>query len=231
LMVAIGGYNSCRPGPYKQDMYKPFQEIRKKLAEKKNIKTRFIIGCHGKASGKIHYFTHSNPKELKTGEDVDLLADIEKEAKKTSKKSVYLFGHSHGGWSVMKVAQVLNKKYKIKGLATIDPISKVQCKPSVMAVWWYRLVTNKKTDPACKRAPADFTDKEIKKIKKRSKWWRNYFQQDTNYLHSGPIDQIDFNMLIAFKDYLRNPGIAHSLIDNDIRVWRNISERVMKDFK
>ena len=71
-------------------------------------------------------------------------------------KSVYLIGHSYGGWSVMKLALMLLGDYKVEGLVTIDPISPLFCTPS--------RILSLLPDPGCQEAPTDVSPADRERL-------------------------------------------------------------------
>ncbi len=113
---------------------------------------------------------------------------------------VHIVGHSYGGWTAMKFLNQTVKKFpsgaeqpfKIKTFVTLDPISKVECKPKLIFDHLNGLVMESKSLPAditpagCRRAPVDFNS-DLKAMACRVAVWKNYYQTASGILASSSI--------------------------------------------
>jgi len=231
VLVLLGGFNSCNPGPYGQHMVTKFNTLRQQLRDEKQVALKYLISCLGKFGLDTHYYTSDAPLEMKSGKIEQLTTDLAALANSTTSKSVQIISHSHGAWYAMRLAYRLPPEIKIRGLATIDPVSQDECKPTTMALGFIKKHFQEgEREPGCSRAPSDVKPEERAAVFKRSGWWRNYFETETFYLHSSAIPETDFNMLVAYREKIDDPLHAHRLISLDDRVWDNLKERILEDF-
>jgi hypothetical protein len=230
VIVASGGWNSCQPGPYGQVMSEHIFQLRKRLFETKKIKSRLVMTCFPKYSKRIYYFTTSAPNDLRYGLTHDIVNVTSLEAERTTSKSAMVIGYSYGGWLAMSLADQLPASYKIRALVSVDPISMELCRPTDIATWYYKHFKTAAFANACQTAPQDFSAVARKNILKKVGWWLNFFQLDSDHLHSAVIPEIQDNVLISFKGSVvgSEKVLGHGRIISDDRVWSLVSERILE---
>lgn len=120
---------------------------------------------------------------------------------------VVIIGHSHAGWRAMKLASsplFLNSVRVPILLATIDPVSRVNCQ---------RL-----RDIGCRQAPTDLSAQEMYQLNTRTRWL-NLYHEPAIILGSSPIAAAHWNVRI---------NANHVRMQTDPNVWWNIARFVGK---
>lgn len=120
---------------------------------------------------------------------------------------VVIIGHSHAGWRAMKLASsplFLNSVRVPILLATIDPVSRVNCQ---------RL-----RDIGCRQAPTDLSAQEMYQMNTRTRWL-NLYHEPAIILGSSPIAAAHWNVRI---------NANHVRMQTDPNVWWNIARFVGK---
>ena len=203
LVVLMGGNTSCRAdssgradSPYATGLYRRFVGLRDLLKAQRGIDARYITTCYGNTE-QIRYATSNAPDTIEATTREQLPALIRR---LQSGSEIYILGHSYGGWLAMKTGVELADQ-PIRGMFTVDPISRVDCNASGGIA-------------GCTRAPRDIGVTEREKIKSASDHWRNFFQTQTVWLHSSPMDEADVNSQIR---------AAHTSIDSDDGTWNEIN--------
>ena len=147
--------------------------------------------------------------------------------------SMYVFGHSYGGFTGIHLADRFSKN--LVSLATIDPISMIQCQASTMVKDIYGTIT--RGHKGCQQAPSDPDSaqsiSQLKKFFKEStdeKWWINFYQDSFPFLQSGAIvglpSSAPKNIKVqrsAFKTIFN--GDYHSQTARHGGVWTRIAEQ------
>lgn len=158
-------------------------------------------------------------------EEIDMLA---------RKRPVILIGQSHGGWTAMKVAGQLSQPVTL--LATIDPISVINCHAAAFSISTTGYATAGFTPwSGCTEAPTDFGD-ELEVIRENAQNWLNFYQLETRFLHSSRISIADANIRVRFNSASPddvtegswNPFQAHAATETSPRIWRQIKTATLK---
>jgi hypothetical protein len=160
---------------------------------------RWIFGCHDKSGG---LYVHASSDAQISDPIMDLhpiISRIEK-LSENYRRPIFVIGHSHGGWLAARVVENLRQPIRNGYLATLDPISFVDCNPAVIAdaFWqnagWLPGVWGQ-LEP-CRNAPQDFASNSIAQIRKNlgASRWRSYYQTNFAPLHSGPFHGADTNL-------------------------------------
>lgn len=137
-----------------------------------------------------------------------------------ARAKVIMVGHSHGGWLVMKLARDWRNDGDLSMLATIDPISQVNCTQGALiyqnalrtAVPFGALLANAE----CHRAPRDL--EPYAAIARKASQWKHFYQTTFPPLHSGPIAEAQPN-----ENVNSGGAIAHNTILSNPHVWNIIS--------
>lgn len=135
---------------------------------------------------------------------------------------VYLWGQSHGGWTVMNiVANVTGLNYRV--LTTVDPISVVECGPVVFSGG---VLTG--SAEGCQRAPKDL-EVSYPLIAARVAQWINWYQREFTLLHSSEISHADQNIQRTFDAPWWVPMGSHSMTERDPIMWAKTVEMTSHD--
>gem|GEM_PF-844146 len=204
-IMVFGGNRSCKPdghnelSPLTTDLARNITGIIDSVrASGKDLE--IMLACFtGPGEVLLSYnFSH----ELETETPEGLVARAVKYSDPDSR--LILIGHSYGGWTAMTVAEQVARKSTrsesvVAGLVTIDPISRKNCTYTS----WNNCVT----------APADFTEERLEFLRYASKYWANFFQRKTPWLHSSRISQAHFN---------KELDATHFNIDMHQHLWRHV---------
>lgn len=211
LFVVMGGYTSCgkgNPEPAGIGMYQPFMKMLESARKTDpNMKFHYLISCFNSdapPTGPTKYIISTEPGRVLKGNATVLMNEIERIAD-GKEISVFIAGHSYGGYQAMYLAQKLKLSSKIQGLYTVDPIG-----PSCNA---FQVIMGGK---ACKSAPTDLNNKLIQE---NVVAWQNFYQNQDTWLHSGPIAEA-VNMHVKYRG-------PHTQIDSDDRTWTSIGTSVL----
>lgn len=218
LVVIFGGWNSCNGNPNGSNIYKKAAQFGNEQRVLGN-QFRFIASCYGKVSSSVYFTTASEPRKVYEGDVDTLVKAIHFEASQINTKIVYLVGHSHGGWLAMQSALKMASSIEIRGLATLDPISRLDCNVTKFAKAYFRSAFDLKPEPGCTRAPQDITSAQYERIAARVGWWKNIFEVDSVFLHSSTIHHSDNTMLDYVVGSIFEIFKPHLRIDADTRGW------------
>jgi pimeloyl-ACP methyl ester carboxylesterase len=145
---------------------------------------------------------------------------IEAEMAAAGTKSVYLIGHSYGGWSVMKLALMMLGHYNVEGLVTIDPISPLSCTPSrILSLF---------SDPGCQRAPADISAADRDRLRTETGSWAHFYETQFERLHSSAYSEPRFVKRLSFSAQSPFYNDPHALIGRDPRIWNSIADQIIE---
>ena len=135
-------------------------------------------------------------------------------------KSVYLIGHSYGGWSVMKLAMMLLDKYSVEGLVTIDPISPLSCTPADVLSFF--------SSKGCQQAPSDISATDRDRLKSEISSWAHFYQTQFERLHSSAYVEPHFVRKLSFAAESPFYNDPHALIGRDPRIWKSLADQVIE---
>ena len=116
---------------------------------------------------------------------------------------VFIVGYSYGGWLAMRLVQRVALSHAETHLFSIDPISAKFCGPSEVIFG----------GNGCKQAPQDLS---AKSIVSKTRSWTNFFQTESDWIHSSAIS--------GAKNYRLYTG--HTSIDDAASVWNSIRARI-----
>jgi hypothetical protein len=214
VIVMTGGYDSCKydsegqwsafAGGFNSAGVGFINELHQDWTNSGWSKTadqgiRWVFGCHDKTGG---LYVHSSSDASISDPIMDLHPIISRIENLSDhyQRPIFVIGHSHGGWLAARIMENLRQPIRTGYLATLDPISFVDCNPAVIAdaFWqnagwlpgvWGHL-------DACRDAPRDFTAASIAQIRKNlgGSRWRSYYQTNFSPLHSGPFQGADTNL-------------------------------------
>lgn len=215
LFVVMGGYTSCGKGtaePAGIGMYEPFMRMLETMKQSEpRMKIHYLISCFGNSApphGKTKYILSTEPQRVLQGNASVLMNEIEKLVDGKD-MAIFIAGHSYGGYLGMYLVEKLSLQAKVQGLYTVDPIGPACGKIQVVM-----------GAKACKSPPADLHNGWIKD---QSVLWKNFYQNQDKWLHSGPIEEA-VNTHIVYRG-------AHTQIDSDERTWSEIGVSVMEVVK
>ncbi len=217
LIVALGGYNSCKSSsltseetPYGMDMYTKANTMVQKLGRQvgpRNVRT--LYGCLFSSpppNGEGSYITSDAPGKVFYGNGYDILKTIQSMVKSTD-TPIFLMGHSYGAWLSMFLDLELGNTYNVPGIFTIDPISPKTCGPMEVVFG----------ASGCHEAPTDLDTVAIKDL---SPLFLNFYQTQDSWLTSSSIPDAD-NFRMTYRR-------SHTKIDGDDRVWDKITQAISK---
>lgn len=147
---------------------------------------RWLFSCFTRSSEL--YVQGSSDGGVVGAQDLTALTDRIGSLSEDYRRPIFVIGHSHGGWLAMRVVEALRKPIVGGFLATLDPISFVECNASTFAdallAWsaWDYLAP-------CRQAPGDFTAGDVQRIRTNlaGHQWKHYWQNHFVPLHSGEI--------------------------------------------
>lgn len=228
ILLVSGGWGSCKSDKTFSYIFEQSARLAHKALEK-NIHYKIVATCYGKFSGDMSIFLSWQPEKLFSGNPKQLSDFLYKiSQQKEDPTSIYIMGHSYGGWLGLAVASYFPKGTALNGLMSIDAISKINCRP-VELIWSY-LRSSLGTWPhqGCVEAPSDFSMSDLNHIKELSGWWENYFENQSIYLHSTAIKHAD-NFVVNFE--VNGPFEIfdpHRKIFFDSRVWGRIEKKLLE---
>lgn len=186
LLVFFGGYTSCidsSKGPDNMDMTEMFTQSFDDLTEKNGGKEpAWFLSCYGLDPNEATYMTSENPGKKLTRAVKTMEKDLATFARTLGKPALYIAGHSYGAYTALKLLSDLDPSVTVKSLFTIDAISKIGCTPEAALP---AVLGGGPAPKGCLEAPSDITKKEQERIKARVGTWINYYQTDSQILHSG----------------------------------------------
>jgi hypothetical protein len=141
---------------------------------------------------------------------------------------VVMLGHSHGGWLVMDAASKWDDSGDLRYLFTLDPISYTRCSQGALIVEKAMRMSplgSLFASAECTKAPSDLAPQARQIAAKVSQSWRNFFQTDFPFLHSGPIPGAFANLSYSYK----GSRFAHADVLYDERIWSTIDLLIGED--
>lgn len=209
ILVMSGGFNSCSDGnPLRQGMATQLFTVIQKFQKTCQCQIQWVLACQDLDSDPYVLTSISPKSQPQHMRESDLIAVIRKMSDPDpSQKSLYIVGHSHGGWRAMGIARSLQNLKNIRLLLTLDPISKRDCGIAEGAGSFLGF-----GGAACRRAPTEFQDMD------KSVRWTNIYQT-AGFLHSGPV-QTKHATNVSFGAY------GHTRIDNASQAWDYFSRQL-----
>jgi len=209
LVVAMGGYNSCGSrGPTGIGMYAPVNKLMQELKGSwPDREVHYVITCLKSSpppGGQVELITSRAPGKVYSGNTATVQKEIETISRMRKVTTVFMAGHSYGGWMAMHLASKLAPEVPLKGLYTIDPISP-RCGPSQVVFG----------GQDCHQAPKEF-DNQL--IHDRVANWQNFYQNQDSWLTSSAIPEARNHHIVY-----RGP---HTNIDSDTRTWKVVHSSV-----
>ena len=210
--IVMGGNSSCHNdefgntrSPLGTDVHNSFEPILELVEADGRFATKWIVSCHRNSNAAVHYATSESGTQVFETTPEEFITMINGNYLQATARSTFVAGHSYGGWLTMKTALAAIPEQTFAGIFTIDPISRVHC-----------TFTN---PGGCTQAPRDITNAQRSMIGNISDFWGNYYQTNTFYLHSAPMEEADFNLKL---------NTSHTGIDSHEGVWTNIKTTVME---
>ena len=203
------------------NMTRILDDLKADLKAKSKPDPIFLLSCFTQATGSVYFTTAEFPKFTQYVGVNDFTSKIGQIIAKEANASVHLVGYSYGGWLAMKLAKELELApgTSLMTLATVDPISATKCQPSD----FLGSVSGQSAE-GCKQSPADFGADGLATIKSKAKLWSNHYQDEKNYLHSGPVDgaeNSDINLaadaLLAHVTIVADPTVRKNIVDSLVR--------------
>ena len=224
LLVVAGGYGSCPwfGDPDEMKMMPPVEKLLfEELPEGDSLKLVRVCGAlsrtavyvdvhevHG-TSTSVDY-TEESDQSMRRSDVPAYLAGLREDL---GEGPTIFVGQSYGAWTLMRAALWIPR---VDVLATIDPISALQCK--IGSVLW-SLVTGGR--PECTRFPDDLVP-YVNAIRLATYQWLHFYQTDYARLHSGTRIEADSNIHLAYPDS-SGPFGAHADTETDPRIWNAIA--------
>jgi len=190
-----------KKGPRGMDMYAPFRALIEKLISTRGVRAKTIASCYESGS-TASYRVSSDPETLGQIAPEQYAALIQREY--VQGNPLFIIGHSHGGWTALQSTLDLGGRIAVNQLYSIDPISRVHCRPPAIF--------------GCESFPADIGRNEQAAIAANSGQWINSWQNRTLYLHSGKAQQADAN---------HKYDVGHTSIDTHDPVWDQIENQIL----
>lgn len=222
----FGGFNTCtKVGPFGSQVYTRTLKTLWQKAKQGQF-YRIVASCFRKSGKSIYYVSSSDLDTVRWGVPSDIAAVLTYESHLAAKTDVYLFGHSYGGWLAVRTALDLPKAITIKGIASIDPISRTYCTPSVFINAYLSSTFSFNPSSDCTRAPRDFSASDTLRLRERAGWWHNFHQDNDGFIHSSYMTNasnkyIDYDYVGVFAI-----GSAHMDMDSDERVWSVFEHKI-----
>lgn len=229
VLAFLGGYTSCptggtAAGPAAMDLADIFLNVKEALKENgyKN-EPAFILSCYSIDPAVVTYVISSTPDKTKNRAVDAMQRDFTSLLESVSNPQVFMVGHSYGAYTALEMMNGSEKPFNLRGLVTLDAISKVGCTPegALPAVLG--------TGPApkgCQEAPSDITTEQFATISNRTQTWLNFYQVDSIILHSGEI-AVAKNSKLTYTSTGLNP---HNDVIFDQTVKDAVVSLVVKDF-
>jgi hypothetical protein len=211
--IIMGGNATCQNdefgntrSPLGTDIHNSFKPLLEKVEADGRFNTKWIVSCHRNSNAAVHYATSESMNQVFETTPEQFISMVNGRYLQANARSTFMAGHSYGGWLTMKTALAAMPEQTFDGVFTIDPISRVHCTFS--------------SPIGCTSAPRDITNAQRTAINEVSGFWGNYYQTNTFYLHSAPMEEADYNLKL---------DTSHTAIDNHEDVWTNISETVFEN--
>jgi pimeloyl-ACP methyl ester carboxylesterase len=188
VLVFLGGYTSCADSsksPDNMDLTEMFKQIFDDVTAKNGgQEPSWFLSCYGFDPDTATYMNSADPDKKLTRSVASMEKDLAAFALSLGKPELYVAGHSYGAYTALKLLPGLATEIKVKALVTIDAISKVGCTPegALPAVLGAGAAPQ-----GCLEAPTDITKEQQEKIKAQAGTWLNFYQTDSQILHSGPF--------------------------------------------
>ena len=215
LFVVIAGNGSCRrkttfqniPGLINTQLFQSFVHT---MLEKGAVtkEDHIIFACYEWQSPQMKFYERNISNHMSPIHESQLDQVVLRQAAHFQR--IVIIGHSHAGWRAMKLASsplLLNTVQVPILLASIDPVSRIQCQ---------RL-----RDLGCRHAPTDLSKEEFSQLKTRTHWL-NLYHQPAKILGSSPIREADCNVKVDAN---------HVLMQTDPLVWKNIYQFVRSHYE
>ncbi len=210
FLAVFGGNASCKPDdtgedtPLGMDMYAPFRILDDHLTNDNGWNVTWLLTCHN-SDDVVFYVTSDEPTTMREMSIPQVVPLIENLTGTNHSGHVFLAGHSYGGWLALKAGLALADDVKVEGLFSIDPISRPNCTFA---------------NPAeCTQAPSDITHAQRLMLSERTDHWLNFYENQTFYLHSGPMPEADENIQVA---------TGHTGMDTHTNVWTRLTTFVAR---
>lgn len=208
--VIMGGNSTCQPddfgntrSPIGTEIYNAFKEMLGQVNPDNQFATNWIVSCHRNNNAAVFYTSSDSMNQVFETTPEEYVKLITGDYFASAPRSIFMAGHSYGGWLAMKTVLAARPDQKFDGVFTIDPISRKHC--------------TFVTPAGCMSAPQDVSNAERAEINTRSTLWSNFYQTQTFYLHSAPMEEANENL---------NLPLAHTTIDNSPVVWNRIRDFV-----
>ncbi len=228
VIVFSGGFGSCAMMGSTSEI-KSSQEM-DQLVERLRVEAGQrpveVRACYALGSESTIYVTSEELDIVDVGMSRDEFHQVVRSAANLagSDAPVYLWGQSHGGWTVMNiVANVSGLNYRV--LTTVDPISVAECGPVVFSGG---VLTGEAE--GCQRAPKDLEDL-YPTIADRVAHWVNWYQVEFTLLHSSEILQADQNIQRNFDAPWWTPMGSHSMTERDPIMWAKTVDVTSRDVR
>jgi len=209
LFVVLGGNNTCgshngfNHSPYAMRLARKLHDIKTHVAARYGRESRFVVTCYRDDNPTVYYATSDAPDDVQSNHRREIVVDLVTEMQQREAGSLFVIGYSYGGWLSMKTAVDLADNFQMASFLTIDPISRVHCT--------YR------SPLGCTSAPRDIHSADLERVHSSTRWWANYFQTETFYLHSSSIAQAHQNSRV---------NASHSGIDGHEEVWTTMGQLI-----
>lgn len=232
VVIFSGGFGSCYFGGYTSELKASEQmdEFIERVRSETGLEPAQIRTCYAFGNDEIYVSSDAlgMDSETMTRDDFhNVVRQTVKEAAEgeaAASVKVYVWGQSHGGWTVMDmIRKVTGINFRL--LMTVDPISVENCGPGMFSGG---VLTGHA--PGCNEAPSDLKSAG-KTIAGRVGRWINWYQVQYPHLHSSKIASAQENILRTYEDDFWHLAGAHSMIEVDPQIWRDIANRVVKDLK
>lgn len=222
VLVFLSGYTSCGTNnaneldPTLSPILTLFQTAQQELQAKGYKSVPWLLGCYGTDNVNIVYTRSTDNGKISTDTVQDMITALGQLTSGVAHPSLFVTGHSYGGWTAMDVVLQVGGTDHVAGLMTLDPISKVTCTPANFV----DALLGVATDPGCTEAPTDFGASGLAQIAEQAGKWENFYQTDLAALHSGPIANASSNTqrsypgaqgFDAHNDLLSDQGIQAAL--------------------
>ncbi len=251
LVVVSGGYRSCAhsDAPDPLPRIPKIQDIAPKAHKVFGDNVTYLYSCYSGMHPDLRTI------ELQFSQDVsfklrnqvylrfdnfnstrvlhDLFDFVAYHADRLDDPTIYLVGHSYGGWTAIQLAaHLFSRNKKVRGLELIDPINPIICAAPEMAKQLVLTTALLRTTSltGCQRAPLIPT--AVLNGLFSEGYWHNTYQTSFPFLHSGPIyASVDLgdrgrNQHYRFMELKRIwPKDFHNWLSINGGVWHGISER------
>ncbi len=207
VFFLLGGRASCSDrrgtpdeGPRGSGLFESFLEIRKRIFDESGVEAEYFSACHMGGTNLQAYASSWEPEVRYWQSEKQLREQVRQKQMAMVSGRAVVVGHSYGGWITMSLLSREMQDQTVDHVYTIDAISKVTCSFG--------------SPSGCQSAPEDIRADERQRIADNSERWSNYYQTNTFYLHSGPINEADENVHLAKR--------SHTDIDKAVEAWADI---------